>query len=80
MLAQVNSTDIIFPLAEIGPRRESLIVCVMCVSDKKVRDKAVIVLSKWFAQQSSLSDDDHLKIWKALYYCFWMSDKPAVQK
>jgi hypothetical protein len=49
-------------------------------ADKRVRDKAVLVLANWLSKQSSLSEDDHLKIWKALYYCFWMSDKPPVQK
>ena len=53
---------------------------ILAVADKKERDKAVLVLGKWLSKQSHLTEDDHLKIWKALYYCFWMSDKPLVQK
>eukprot|EP00941_MAST-03F_sp_MAST-3F-sp1_P005871 g5871.t1 len=49
---------------------------------KKTRDKAVINLRKWLSQQdsTSVSDMDFLKIWKALYYCFWMSDKTPIQQ
>lgn len=50
------------------------------LSDKKTRDKAVMVMSKWFAQQRTLDEDGHLKIWKALHYCYWMSDKAPVQQ
>mmetsp|Transcript_3263 Transcript_3263/g.8197 ORF Transcript_3263/g.8197 Transcript_3263/m.8197 type:complete len:566 (+) Transcript_3263:182-1879(+) len=59
---------------------ESALGKKMASADKKTRDKAVLVMSKWMAQQHSLDEDDHLKIWKALYYCYWMSDKPLVQQ
>ena len=89
-------------------------------ADKKVRDKAVAVFSKWISRQEALNDEvqscsaplprpappsaapllanghaclgceadgvcrlclqDHLRIWKALFYCFWMSDKVPVQR
>ena len=26
-----------------------------------------------------LGEDEILRIWKGLFYCFWMSDKPLVQ-
>lgn len=29
---------------------------------------------------SAFSDDDFLRVWKGLYYCMWMSDKPLVQE
>lgn len=25
-------------------------------------------------------EDEHLKLWKSLYYCYWMSDKGPVQQ
>ena len=48
--------------------------------DKKTRDKAVAVFSKWIARQEHLSDDEYVKVWKALFYCYWMSDKGPVQR
>ena len=48
--------------------------------DKKLRDKAVAVFSKWVSKQEHLEDEDHVRIWKALFYCFWMSDKVPVQR
>jgi ribosomal RNA-processing protein 1 len=49
-------------------------------ADKKVRDKAVKRLSKYLSNKKDLSDLDLLKLWKGLFYCFWMSDKPLVQQ
>ncbi|KAL5036787.1 hypothetical protein BDV3_005954 [Batrachochytrium dendrobatidis] len=50
-------------------------------SDKRIRDKAVKSLQEYLiANASSLSDLDMLKLWKGLYCCFWMSDKPLVQQ
>ncbi|KAF8167625.1 nucleolar protein,Nop52-domain-containing protein [Crassisporium funariophilum] len=51
-------------------------------TDKKTRDKAIKNLSLF------LSDDAHNvipkpdmdKLWKGIFYCFWMSDKPLVQQ
>jgi len=46
-----------------------------------VRDKAVKKLKKWFgAKQDDFEEVEMMKIWKGLYYCFWMSDKPLVQE
>ena len=109
-------------------------------ADKKVRDKAVAVFSKWISRQENLGDEvraltparhpresgarracstqwagahpyggvraaiahkccapppqctrrclrasgnalqDHMRLWKALFYCYWMSDKGPVQR
>ncbi|ORX84418.1 Nop52-domain-containing protein [Anaeromyces robustus] len=49
-------------------------------ADKSVRDKAVKKLSKYLSNKKDLSDLDLLKLWKGLFYCFWMSDKPLVQQ
>ncbi|EKX32286.1 hypothetical protein GUITHDRAFT_44863, partial [Guillardia theta CCMP2712] len=48
--------------------------------DKKVRDKAVMVFSHWIAKQDKLDESEHLKVWKALFYCYWMSDKVPIQQ
>ncbi|ORX44989.1 hypothetical protein BCR36DRAFT_585867 [Piromyces finnis] len=49
-------------------------------ADKSVRDKAVKKLSKYLSNKKDLSELDLLKLWKGLFYCFWMSDKPLVQQ
>ncbi|WVR08021.1 hypothetical protein IAU60_005065 [Kwoniella sp. DSM 27419] len=59
-------------------------------TDKKVRDRAVASLIAFLSQggdtegESSsyvrLSEAEMAKLWKGLFYCFWMSDKPLVQQ
>ncbi|QRV80305.1 ribosomal RNA processing protein 1 [Ceratobasidium sp. AG-Ba] len=51
-------------------------------SEKKTRDKAVKALAVFLSDESqaSMSALDRAKLWKGLFYCFWMSDKPIVQQ
>lgn len=49
-------------------------------SDKKVRDQALNSLKTYLGAQSSISEQDLLKLWKGLFYCLWMQDKPALQQ
>jgi ribosomal RNA-processing protein 1 len=54
-------------------------------NEPKIRDRAVKKLTKWLSARSastatSFSKDEMLRLWKGLYYCFWMSDKPLVQE
>ncbi|KAJ3111634.1 hypothetical protein HK100_002625, partial [Physocladia obscura] len=48
-------------------------------SDKDVRDKALAALTAWLSTVDDLSSQTMLKLWKGLYYCYWMSDKTVVQ-
>lgn len=48
-------------------------------SDKKIRDKAVVRLTT-VINKSTHSVLEWQKVWKVLFYCFWMSDKPLVQQ
>jgi ribosomal RNA-processing protein 1 len=50
------------------------------LSDKKTRDKAVKSLSAFLSTSGSLSQIEMAKLWKGIFYCFWMSDKPLVQQ
>ena len=52
----------------------------LAAHDKPTRDKAVKRLSKWLKRQDTLSDLDNRKLWKALFYCMWHSDKLLVQE
>ncbi|KAF1833564.1 hypothetical protein BDW02DRAFT_589562 [Decorospora gaudefroyi] len=49
-------------------------------SDKKVRDQALDSLRTYLGAQSHISELDLLKLWKGLFYCLWMQDKPALQQ
>jgi hypothetical protein len=52
----------------------------LVASDRGTREKAIRVLCRWFSAQPRLSDRTLLKIWKALFYCMWICDKPAIQQ
>lgn len=47
--------------------------------DKSVRDKTCFNLTAFFSVTSSFTDMEMLKLWKALYYCMWLSDKNEIQ-
>ncbi|KAF8527543.1 Nop52-domain-containing protein [Hysterangium stoloniferum] len=51
-------------------------------SDKKTRDKAVKNLSVFLSNNSKepLPKPELAKLWKGIFYCYWMSDKPLVQQ
>jgi ribosomal RNA-processing protein 1 len=49
-------------------------------SDPLERAKSFKKFKRWFGQQRDLTELEHKKLWKALYYCMWMSDKPQVQE
>ncbi|KAG5438841.1 hypothetical protein PCANB_002561 [Pneumocystis canis] len=48
-------------------------------NNKKIRDSAVISLS-FFLSKKHLDYFELLKLWKGLYYCMWMSDRPLTQQ
>jgi len=53
-------------------------------NEKKIRDKSLKKLKRWLAARSAVPDafteDELLKLWKGLFYCMWMSDKPLIQE
>ncbi|OQV16176.1 putative Ribosomal RNA processing protein 1-like protein A [Hypsibius exemplaris] len=55
----------------------------LAVNDKMQRDKAMRHLWRWLRAESEggkkFSQKDLSLIWKGLYYCMWMCDKPKVQ-
>ncbi|KAJ3558977.1 hypothetical protein NM688_g614 [Phlebia brevispora] len=70
MAAASTSTDVP-PLAKY-----------LASTDKKTRDKAVKNLTIFLSDPShdALSKTEMAKLWKGIFYCFWMSDKPLVQQ
>ncbi|XP_072049300.1 LOW QUALITY PROTEIN: uncharacterized protein [Amphiura filiformis] len=53
-------------------------------NEKKTRDRAIKKLNQWIEARSkksgAFSEEDLMKLWKGLFYCMWMSDKPLVQE
>lgn len=56
----------------------------IAANQKNVRDKGFKKLKRWLSTKSAgvnaFSEEDMLKLWKGLYYFFWMCDKPLVQE
>jgi ribosomal RNA-processing protein 1 len=48
-------------------------------SDKRVRDKTFVAVSKWLSAREHLSRLDGKKLWRGLFYSFWHADGRATQ-
>ncbi|TFK30908.1 ribosomal RNA processing protein [Coprinopsis marcescibilis] len=55
---------------------------VLASTEKKTRDKAIKNLSIFLSQsgENAIPKPEMDKLWKGIFYCFWMSDKPLVQQ
>ncbi|KJA25902.1 hypothetical protein HYPSUDRAFT_134377 [Hypholoma sublateritium FD-334 SS-4] len=50
-------------------------------TEKKTRDKAIKNLSIFLSDSQNVIPKSEMdKLWKGIFYCFWMSDKPLVQQ
>lgn len=49
-------------------------------SDKRTRDKALESLRTFLSGRSRIEEIELLKLWKGLFFCMWMSDKPLIQQ
>ncbi|KAG6798658.1 ribosomal RNA processing protein 1 [Apis mellifera caucasica] len=53
-------------------------------NDKIIRDRVLKNLRKWLTVRSQSSftftEADFMRLWKGLFYCMWMSDKPLIQE
>ena len=50
------------------------------ISDRRLRDQALSSLRTYLSRSKPFSALDFLKLWKALFFCMWMSDKPLTQQ
>eukprot|EP00325_Prymnesiales_sp_UTEX-LB-985_P026949 CAMPEP_0174726590 /NCGR_PEP_ID=MMETSP1094-20130205/48089_1 /TAXON_ID=156173 /ORGANISM="Chrysochromulina brevifilum, Strain UTEX LB 985" /LENGTH=296 /DNA_ID=CAMNT_0015928189 /DNA_START=16 /DNA_END=903 /DNA_ORIENTATION=+ len=53
---------------------------LLASSDKDEREKAMKALELFLRRAHDIDDLEMRKTWKALFYCFWHSDKPKVQR
>lgn len=64
--------------------KEILFAQRLADNEKRVRDRALKKLRKYLGIKSSggaaISGEDALKLWKGLFYCMYMADKPLVQE
>ncbi|KAI0036589.1 Nop52-domain-containing protein [Vararia minispora EC-137] len=51
-------------------------------TDKATRDSAIKGLGFFLSEPENahMAEQDMAKLWKGIFYCFWMSDKPLVQQ
>ncbi|CAH1104004.1 unnamed protein product [Psylliodes chrysocephalus] len=65
--------------------QELEVIRMLSGNDEKAKNKALKNLNKWLLARSKSKtmpfvEEDLQRIWKGLYYCMWMSDKPLVQE
>ena len=67
----------------INPSQDQLTFAKSLASpDKSIRDKTVVALKKFLHgnNNNDMNELEMLKLWKALYYCYWLSDKVPIQQ
>ncbi len=47
--------------------------------EKSVRDETLQLVHSYISSVKSMDEMKMLKLWKALYYCLWLADKPDIQ-
>jgi len=65
---------------EAGPAQPINFGKRLAHTDKVVRDRGFKTLKKWLHKHPELERLDYMKVWRGLYYGFWMSDKRPVQQ
>lgn len=63
-------------VAETG---ESKFARALGSTDFHTREKGLAALARWLASRQTVDQNDLLKLWKGIFYCFWHSDKAPVQ-
>ncbi|KAF3904358.1 hypothetical protein AA313_de0207616 [Arthrobotrys entomopaga] len=52
----------------------------LAANDRPTRDKAVESLKSYLSSSRTFTQSDLLKLWKGLFYCMWLSDRPLTQQ
>uniref|UniRef100_G3ML24 Uncharacterized protein n=1 Tax=Amblyomma maculatum TaxID=34609 RepID=G3ML24_AMBMU len=57
----------------------------LAANEKTTRDRALRKLARWIRAKSGRQDtvfteESLMKLWKGLFFCMWMSDKPLIQQ
>ncbi|KAI9786052.1 MAG: hypothetical protein M1816_008143 [Peltula sp. TS41687] len=62
------------------PSADAPFVKQLAGSDRATRDKALSSLRAYLSGRRTFDELQLLKLWKGLFYCLWMSDKPRTQQ
>jgi len=52
----------------------------LAANDRPTRDAALLSLRTYLSSRRDLPPLELLKLWKGLFYCMWMSDRPRTQQ
>ncbi|XP_069745220.1 ribosomal RNA processing protein 1 homolog A-like isoform X4 [Narcine bancroftii] len=68
-----------------APAAEIQFAQCLASNEKRLRNRAVRKLRRYLSARSQLlsggfSQEELLKIWKGIFYCMWMQDKPLLQE
>ena len=75
-----STTTTMAESTEFGPSSQPFQFGQLLASNDKVtRDKAVKSLTRHLKRSPHIDELELMRIWKALFYCMWHSDKPKVQ-
>ncbi|XP_049847820.1 ribosomal RNA processing protein 1 homolog [Schistocerca gregaria] len=51
---------------------------IIASPDKETRQKGIATLKSWLKKYTKPTELDYLKVWKALFYCVWVTDNSIV--
>lgn len=49
-------------------------------NDAEERHAAIKIVRRWLKRRKYVDHEDLMKLWKGLFYCLWMTPKPAAQE
>ncbi|KAK9240351.1 hypothetical protein V1525DRAFT_385711 [Lipomyces kononenkoae] len=52
----------------------------LAANDRPTREAGISALETYLKSSRGISQLDFLKLWKGLYYCMWMTDRPKAQQ
>ncbi|KAJ8102859.1 hypothetical protein POJ06DRAFT_299157 [Lipomyces tetrasporus] len=60
---------------------ESLgVLKMLAANDRPTREAGISAFETHLSSSQDISELDFLKVWKGLYYCMWMTDRPKAQQ
>ncbi|KAI9834230.1 MAG: hypothetical protein M1819_003068 [Sarea resinae] len=67
-------------MAAVDAPQQSPFVKQLAANDRQTRDKAVSSLRTYLSGKKHFGEMELLKLWKGLFFCMWMSDRPRTQQ
>lgn len=74
-----RSRPLLEPTVQQGGENSSGLARALGSTDRDTREKGLVLLSNWLEAHEDISQNDLIRLWKALYFCFWHSDLVSVQ-